>query len=361
MREEKNHHLEIARTFLDLGATAFGGPAVHISRMEAEFVRKRGWLSKERFLELLGFVNLLPGPSSTQLAISIGAERGGISGLVIAGSCFILPAALSVGLIAWAYSLYGQLPAAQGIFFGVKPAMVAVVAQALLAFSRKNLGSRLPLALAILALAAGLTGLPLLGSLLVLGLAGAIFRQPPWRNNLLGVEPVSLLQLGLFFLKAGSLVFGSGYVLLAFLEGDLVHRYGWISGGQLLDAIAVGQFTPGPLFTTATFLGFLLAGLPGAVIATLAVFVPSFFFVAAASRVQPLLSHFPFARAFLESAGAASIGLMGAVTVQLGRAALVDAGTFVWAALCFALLAWKEINSIWLIVAGALLGASGLL
>ncbi len=375
----------LALLFLKLGTTAFGGPAAHIAILEDEIVRRRQWLTREEFLDLLGATNLIPGPNSTEMAIHIGHRRAGWPGLVVAGACFILPAAVIVTVIAWAYVRFGQLPKAEGLLYGVKPVIIAVIAQALWGLGRSALKTR-PLALAAV-LAAGLcvaginelivlfgTGLGLAmaraihtrqrpsGGAPLLSLAPALPLAAAGSVSAAAAAPFGLWPMFLFFLKVGSVLFGSGYVLLAFLRADLVDRWHWLSEGQLLDAIAVGQFTPGPLFTAATFIGYLLAGLPGATLATLGIFLPAFFFVAVSGPLVPRLRRSPFAGAFLDGVNAASLALMAVVAWQLGRGALTDWLTLLLALVSGLLLLRFRVNSAWLVLGGALagLGASWL-
>jgi chromate transporter len=360
--------LALAVTFLRLGLTAFGGPAAHIALMEQEFVRRRGWLTAAEFLDLVGAASIIPGPSSTEVAIYIGYRRAGLPGLALAGTCFILPAALLVSGIAWAYVQFGRLPASVGILRGVEPVVVAVIAQALWTFGRTALKSRL---LAVLGIAA--FGLDLAGvsPLLLLAVSGAIASSArvgprgalaavalpgPLAAGAAPVAGVPLLQLFLVFLKIGSVVFGSGYVLLAFLRGDLVHRLGWLTEHQLVDAVAVGQLTPGPVFTTATFVGYVLRGPVGAAVATVGIFLPSFVLVAATAPFIPRLRRSKVAGGFLDGVNVASLGLMAAVSLHLARTAVVDFWTAGIAAVSLALLVRYRVNSTWLILGGALLG-----
>ncbi|HKX60596.1 MAG TPA: chromate efflux transporter, partial [Verrucomicrobiae bacterium] len=293
---------QLTLLFLKLGVTAFGGPVAHIAMMEDEVVRRRQWLTRDEFLDLLGATNLIPGPNSTELAIHIGHRRAGWPGLVVAGTCFILPAALIVTAIAWAYVEFGKLPGAQGLLYGMKPVIIAIVLQALWRLARSAVKSRMLAAMGVAAIAASFLGVNELVILFAGGLLIAVIQSgfrlkpPAGVARLLAAAPMVPLPLAaavplvaapfglwpmfLFFLKIGSVLFGSGYVLLAFLRADLVDRWHWLTEAQLLDAIAVGQFTPGPVFTTATFIGYVLAGLPGAGIATIGIFLPAFVFVA---------------------------------------------------------------------------------
>jgi chromate transporter len=342
---------ELALLFLRLGATAFGGPAAHIAMMEEEVVRRRGWLSREEFLDLLGATNLIPGPSSTELAIHIGYRRAGWRGLLVAGACFILPAALIVGVIAWLYVRYARLPEAGSLLYGIKPVIIAVVADALWRLAKTAMRTPLLAVAAVAAATAAFLGLHELIVLFATGLLVMLLRVRPPRGTAVAAFPIFL-----FFLKVGSVLFGSGYVLLAFLRADLVERWGWLSEAQLLDAVAVGQITPGPVFTTATFIGYVLAGVPGAVAATVGIFLPAFFFVAISSPLIPRLRRSPVLSAFLDGLNAASVALMAVVTWQLGRTALVDATTIALA-VASAIVLWRfRLNSAWLVLAGAAVG-----
>lgn len=362
---------ELVLAFLRLGLTAFGGPAAHVAMMEAEFVRRRAWLTREQFLDLVGAASLIPGPSSTEVALYVGYRRAGWRGLLAAGACFILPAALMVTVIAWAYVRFGRLPAAGGVLYGIKAVIIAVVAQALLAFGRTALKSRWLFVLGVAAAVAFAMDVPPLLVLLAAGVASALLRaarSPGERTALvwpaaLGASavvagPTGLGKLFLLFLKIGAVVFGSGYVLLAFLRTDLVEQTHWLSEPQLIDAVAVGQFTPGPVFTTATFIGYLVAGLPGAAVATIGIFLPSFVLVAASGPLIPRLRRSPLAGAFLDGVNSGSVGLMAVVGVQLARAAIVDVTTMILAAgSAAALLRWR-VSSTWLVLAGGIVGAA---
>ena len=375
---------EVARLFLKLGVIGFGGPAAHIALMEDEVVRRRRWLTREQFLDLLGATNLIPGPNSTEMAIHVGFVRAGWPGLVAGGACFILPAMLITMGLAMAYSRYGRLPEAGWILYGVKPVIIAVVVQAVWGLARKAIDTPLAAAtaLAVLVLAlrganevallfAAALGLPLLcnvvaagrvRTLIPPGLLGIAFAGPSALAPVTtaGAGPL-LPQLALVFLKVGSILFGSGYVLLAFLRPDLVERTGWLTDAQLLDAVAVGQFTPGPVLTTATFVGYLLARVPGAIVATVAIFLPSFVFVALSSPLIPRLRRSTWAGGFLDGANAASVALMALVTWQLGRAAIVDWVTAALALAAAGLLLATRLNSAWLVAGGALAGGLGAL
>ncbi|MBK9303445.1 MAG: chromate efflux transporter [bacterium] len=374
---------ELASLFLRLGALSFGGPAAHNALMRTEVVHKRGWLTDAEFLDLMGATNLIPGPNSTELAIHIGHRRAGRAGLLVAGACFILPAVLITLIFAWAYVRFGELPRVAALLDGVKPVIVAVVVHALWGMSRSVLKRPLPIVLAVGSLLAVLAGVNELLVLAGAGLAALATRLPPLRRPpgalLLGLggflaaasrlpaaavagvaeivaRPFALSSLFLFFLKVGSVLFGSGYVLIAFLRADLVDRWRWLTESQLLDAVAVGQVTPGPLFSTATFIGYLLGGVPGAVLATLGIFLPAFVFVALSGPLVPRLRRSPAAGAFLDGVVAASLALMAAVSWQIGHAAVRDAPSAVLAAAALALLVRTRIGSLWLVLGGGLAG-----
>jgi chromate transporter len=362
----------LAVTFLRLGLTAFGGPAAHIALMEQEFVRRRRWLTAHDFLDLVGAASLIPGPSSTEVAIYIGYRRAGLVGLALAGTCFILPAALIVSGLAWAYVHYGQLPTASGLLRGVEPVVVAIIAQALWTFGRTAIKTPLLAALGLSSFVLdvlGVSPLVLLAIAGAVGMAARAKRSPdlraaivpalPWAAGAVGTAmsaSPSLTSLFLVFLKAGSVVFGSGYVLLAFLRGDLVDRLRWLTEAQLVDAVAVGQVTPGPVFTTATFIGYVLHGAAGAFVATVGIFLPSFILVAVTAPFIPRLRRSRIASGFLDGVNVASLGLMAAVSIQLARTAVVDALSAAIALVSLALLVRFRINSTWLIAGGALIG-----
>jgi len=362
---------EIVGVFLTLGTIAFGGPAAHIAMMREEVVRRRGWIDDRRFLDLVGAVNLIPGPNSTELAIHLGFERGRWRGLLAAGACFILPAFLMVLVLAWAYVRYGTTPAVEGLLYAIKPVVVAIVVWALVGLLRVAVASWLTGAVAVLAVAAYLLGgneLAILfgGGLLVMAVRVARESWPRRGAGLLLLpygEPYfpdptggELARLFLGFLKIGAVLYGSGYVLLAFLQGEFVVRLGWITESQLLDAVAVGQVTPGPLFTTATFVGYQIAGLPGAILATVGIFLPSFALVALLTRIVDRIRDRTWSAGFLDGVNATALALMAGVTIQLGRAALVDPLTVALAAVTL-ILQWRtRLNTAWYIGAAALIG-----
>jgi chromate transporter len=357
--------------FLRLGATAFGGPAAHIAMMRDEVVARRGWLSDAHFLDLLGATNLIPGPNSTEMAIHIGWLRRRTAGLLIAGSAFILPAALLTGALGWVYVRFGSIPTARWILYGIKPVILGVVVQAIWGLVPR--AARTPTLAALGMIAAGLAFLHVneIALLFVCGLAAVLLRQRPKAapERVLAIAPVVPLTLGaagvssvtlpaLFgvFAKIGCVLFGSGYVLLAFLRADLVEQRHWLSEGQLIDAIAVGQITPGPVFTTATFIGYLLAGPRGALAATAGIFLPAFVFVALSGPLVPKLRASSLAGAFLDGVNVASLALMAVVTVELARTALVDVATAALAIVAgFVLIRFRP-NATWLVLAGAAAG-----
>lgn len=360
----------LALFFLKLGTTAFGGPAAHIAMMEDELVRRRQWLSRESFLDLLGASNLIPGPSSSELAIHIGYLLAGWRGLFVAGVCFILPAALMVAALAWLYVRFGTLPATRAVLYGVKPVVIAVILQALWGLGRAALKTSFLAFVAAFSLVLAAYGLHPLFLLLLAGVAASAPALKASRLSLAAFSPLRIGSAGLgatatslglgalflVFLKIGATVFGSGYVLLAFLRSDFVTHRALLTDGQLVDAVAVGQVTPGPVFTTATFIGFILGGIRGAVTATVAIFLPAFILVAASGPLVPRIRKSTTAGAFLDGVNVASLALMAVVSWQLGRASINDLVTSLLAmASLVALLRWR-VNSAWLVLFGAVVG-----
>jgi chromate transporter len=366
---------ELALVFLKLGTIAFGGPAAHIAMMEDEFVRKRQWITQAEFLDRFAAANLIPGPSSTEVAILIGQSKRGWAGLIVAGSCFIIPAAVLVSLIAAAYVRFGSLPRLAGILYAIKPAVIAIILQALWKLAPTAAKTR---TLALIGAAGALLNLAGTGPLLVLAFAGtasgivfwskrkkqsaALF--PGWKGlavagtaaGATAVAPVTATRLFLSFVKIGSVVFGSGYVLLAFLRSEFVYRLHWLTEKQLIDSVAVGQFTPGPVFTTATFIGYLVAGVHGAILATLGIFLPGFMFVAVSGPLLPKIRQSRLAGAILDGVVVGSLALMAVVAWQLARASITDWLTLaIFVASAIAVLRFR-INSARLIAAAALLG-----
>jgi len=361
---------EAAVAFLRLGFVAFGGPAAHIAMMEDEFVRRREWLKRERFLDMVGAVSLLPGPSSTELAIYLGQMRAGIAGLIATGVSFILPAALLTAGLAWAYVRYGSVPQVAGVLFGVKPVVVALIAQAVWSLARSALKSKELAFLAVLVVILAALGVSAIPLLLGTGVAWIVAqRQAGPRMGALtvasaaapaaaasttaGITTVSVL---LYFLKIGAVLVGSGYVLLAVLRADLVVRLHWLTEAQLLDAIAVSQATPGPFFTVATFVGYVLGGWKGAALATLGMFLPAFVYVAVTAQFLPRLRNSPAGSAFLDGVNAAAVALMAFVGFQFARTTLISVPAIAIGVLCALLLFRYRINSAWLVFLGAAAG-----
>jgi len=367
---------EVTALFLRLGTTAFGGPAAHIALMEQEVVVRRGWLSRDEFLDLLGIVNLIPGPNSTEMAILIGYRRAGWLGLLAGGVCFILPAALIVSIIAWAYVKFGKLPPGEGLLYGVKPVIIAVMVQAMWSLGRGVVKTWLLGMVGVGAIVLAYRGVNPLLVLLVAGVFMLVARaaaQPngatacltPFLGATTGfrllstagiMAPFSLGTMCLFFLKVGAVMFGSGYVLLAFLHADLVQHRQWLTEGQLLDAVSVGQFTPGPLLTTATFIGYILGGPVAALVATVAIFLPAFVLCAVVGPFAARLRQSRLVGGFIDGVNVASVALMIVVTWHLSGTALVD-----WLAIALAVAAavwlmFYRVNSTWLILAGAAVG-----
>ena len=341
-------------------------------------MRRRQWITHAEFLDLLGATNLIPGPNSTEMAIHLGHRRGGWPGLVVAGCCFILPAMLIVGAIAWGYVRFGSLPQAAGLLYGVKPVIVAIIVQALWSLARTAVKTRWLGLVGLVAAALSAFGVNELLILFGTGLAVLLARFGAGRRTagtlafvpLFAVQtlpvasaavaaPFSIWAMFLFFAKVGSVLFGSGYVLLAFLRADLVERWHWLTESQLLDAIAVGQITPGPVFTTATFIGYVLGGPAAAVLATIGIFLPAFVFVAISGPLIPRLRAWPLTGAFLDGLNVASLALMAVVTFHLGHAALVDWPTLLLAGIAAVLLLIYKVNSAWLVLGGAVAGMIG--
>ncbi len=384
--QNKNGVTELIGLFLKLGIIAFGGPAAHIAMMEEEVVNRRKWITREHFLDLVGVTNLIPGPNSTEMAIHIGYIRGGLLGLVVSGLSFIIPAVIITGILAWVYVSYGSVPQVAPFLFGIKPAVVSVILVAVIRLGRTAAKNTLLMLIGIAVAAASLLGMNEILALLSGGVIGIILywvkgpgnkKVSGWIIPLLsqsfgllkssdakaavavsaaGIAGVSLWKLGLFFLKVGSVLYGSGYVLIAFLEGGLVKDYGWLTQQQLLDAIAIGQFTPGPVLSTATFVGYVVSGFPGAAIATCAIFLPSFVFVLILNPIIPRLRASKIISAFLDAVNISAIGLMAAVVVQLAGSAVTDwRAVIIAAGTAIAGLRFK-LNTAWLVAGGAVMG-----
>lgn len=369
---------EIAKLFFKLGIIGFGGPVAHIAMIEDEVVKRRQWLTREHFLDLLGATNLIPGPNSTEMAIHIGYIYAGWLGLIIAGVCFILPAVLITGIFAWIYVNYGTLPQFTPLLYGVKPAVLGIIINALWSLSKKAVKTR---QLLIIAVAVGLiTWFGKVNEVIVLllgGILGMIWLRngnqtnlviagltigATWQGTSLTAASVPLWKLGLFFLKVGSVLFGGGYLLIAFLQGGLVDEYGWLTQQQLLDAVAIGQFTPGPVLSTATFIGYIIADIPGAIVATVGIFLPSFLFVAILNPLIPWLRTSPWTRAFLDAVNVSAVALMvvttlqlGIVTLSLGKMPYVDFFGLVIFLVSAVLAIRYRVNAAWLVLGGGLM------
>lgn len=364
---------EISLAFLRVGLIAFGGPAAHLALLEDEFVSRRGWLSRQRFLDLMGATNLIPGPNSTEMTMHLGYERAGALGLFVAGTSFVLPAALLTGVLAWCYVQFGTLPAAAPVLASIRPAILVVILGAIWKLGRQAVTDwRLG------AIAGGVAGLVWLGlgevpALVVGGIVGMLcLRVPRLLSSAISIaaalcvstrallaaggEPADLAKLGLFFVKVGSVLYGSGYVLIAFLEGGLIDDYGWVTRQQLLDAVAAGQFTPGPVLTTATFLGFLIGGPAGAATATLCIFLPAFVFAWTLNPLVHRLRKSPTSAAFLNAVNASAVGLMAAVAADLGLATLSSGFAIAIAAAAAMALFVGRWPAAWVVVGAALLG-----
>ncbi len=373
-RQQKQRLTELAMVFLRLGTIAFGGPAAHIAMMDNEVVNRRQWMSREKLLDLLGITNLIPGPNSTELAIHIGYERAGWRGLLVAGSCFILPAMLIVWILAVIYARYQTIPQVEWLLYGIKPVIIAVVLQAVWNLGKKAAKDLPTIIAGLAAITAYFAQLNEILVLILLGAAVMLLKNWQSRGNIkaalllpfsgvfaqvgstTAVTSVSWMNVFVFFLKIGCVLYGSGYVLLAFLQRELVERNQWLTSQQLLDAVAIGQFTPGPVFTTATFIGYLLAGNAGAIAGTIGIFLPAFILVWIINPWVSKLRQSPWASGFLDGVNAASLGLMAGVTYTLGRAALVDWLTITLAIVSAIAVFRFKINSAWLVLAGGAIG-----
>lgn len=366
MEQHKNSLREVAKLFLKLGVIGFGGPAVHIAMMEEEVVRKRAWMSHEHFLDLVGATNLIPGPNSTEMTMHIGHERAGWKGLIAAGGCFIIPAVIITAIFSRAYQLYGKLPQVQPFIYGIKPAIIAVIAVTMIALGRKALKS---VQLGIIGIASAIAVLAGFNEILVLfsaGLIGIILHfVRASRNNTYGILPFTLLQISqtsvdpsslnlfLIFLKVGAILYGSGYVLFAFLDAELVAK-GLLTKQQLIDAIAVGQFTPGPVFSSATFMGWQISGLTGAIAATIGIFIPSFLFVALLNPLIPRLRKSKVMAAFLDTVNIVSIAIILSVIIEMGSETLLNWKTILIAVISFFVTFYfKKLNTAFIVLGGS--------
>ena len=365
--------LEVAGLFLKLGAISFGGPAAHVALMDQEVVSKRGWLARDHFLDLLAATNLVPGPNAVEMASQIGFVHAGWPGLVVGGVAFIIPAFLiSLGL-AWAYMRFGTLPPVAALFYGINPVVLAIVLAATYRLGRTALRDKRAVALAVVCLTAALLGANEILVLLAAGAAGILLYSPlrrprltglvlswaPWTTTLPLLAALSeerLVRLGLFFLKTGAVLFGSGMVLFALIQHDVVTGYGWLTAQQFLDAIVVGQMTPGPVLSSATFIRYLVEGLPGAIVATVAVFLPSFVIVALIGPWIGRLRRSRVAQAFLRAVNAAVVALIVAVAVALFRSAIVDVWTAAILLVSLAASLGFRVDAVWLVLGGAACG-----
>ena len=368
--------LDVAGLFLKLGTISFGGPAAHVALMEQEIVRKRGWLDCDHFLDLLAATNLVPGPNATEMAIHIGYVRAGWPGLVAAGSAFILPAFLISLALSWIYVRFGALPEGQALFYGINPVVMAIILVATFRLGKTALKGKVQVLLGVLAFGAALLGVNEVLILLGSGVLGIfLYVLPGWlkkRPSMAMVLPLipliytipkswawldnQMVLLGLFFLKVGSLLFGSGMVLFAFIQRDVVSRYGWLTQQQLIDAIAVGQMTPGPVLSSATFIGYLVSGWPGALVATVAVFLPSFIIVSLMGPFIPRLRQSRIAQAFLKGVNAAVVALILTVSLVLFRSAIIDVWTVIILVAGLFILLRTKVDSFWLVLGGAAVG-----
>jgi chromate transporter len=374
----KRHNLlEVARVFVRLGIIGFGGPAAHIAMMQREVVEDRKWMTHQHFLDLVGATNLIPGPNSTEMAIHCGFHRAGWAGLIVAGLGFILPAVFITGIFAWIYAKYHTVPQLAAVLFGIKPAVIAIIAGAVYQLGRKGLKNWQLGVIGLAVVVMSLAGMNEIFAILIGGVVGmiwlrlaisgsqllsAIIPLLPLKSTFLysvstNATDATAMQIFTVFLKIGAVLFGSGYVLIAYLDGEVVNKLGWLTQQQLLDAVAIGQFTPGPLLSTATFIGFQILGVWGAVLATVGVFLPSFIFVAILNPLIPKLRNSEWASAFLDAASISALGLMAAVTIELGREILLD-----WKALLIAVssvavsMRFKKTSSVWIVVGGAVAG-----
>jgi chromate transporter len=363
---------QVTMLFLKLGLTAFGGPAAYIAMMRDEVVQRRRWITEEHFLDMLGATNLIPGPNATEMAIHIGFVRAGWPGLITAGAAFSLPGVLIVLALASIYTRYGTAPSAGWLLYGVKPVVIAIIIKALIGLGQKAIKNWTLMLIGLGVFVLYFFNLNEIGLLFAGGTAGMLagnihrLREARKPNSLaalpiaaipaLAAAPFSLPLMFLTFLKTGAVLYGSGYVLLAFLRSDFVLRLGWLTDKQLMDAIAIGQVTPGPLFNSAAFIGYYLGGIPGGLLAALGIFLPSFIYVALSNPVIPRVRSSPWAGALLDGVNAASLGLMAAVTLQLGRDALADLPAILAAGLAALALFRFKVNPTWLVLAGAAFG-----
>lgn len=367
---KKNNLIELAKLFLKLGIIGFGGPAVHIAMMQDEVVTKRKWLSEQHFLDLIGATNLIPGPNSTEMAIHIGHERAGWKGLVVAGFCFIFPAVLITGCIAWLYKKYGQLPAMQPFIYGIKPAIIAIILIAIFPLAKKSLKTIELVLIGLISLTLAILNYNQIYILFGSGILALIISSI--RNNTINTTnfiPITLIQfskstvasttnlnLFLVFLKIGAILYGSGYVLFAFLDAELVSK-GLLSRTTLIDAIAVGQFTPGPIFSSVTFIGYQINGLSGAIVATIGIFLPSFLFIALLNPLVKKMRNSKTFSIFLDAVNVASVAVIIAICFQMASDVITDWRTVLIATISILIaFKYKKTNSVFIVLGGSLLG-----
>ncbi len=381
--------IELAKSFFKLGTIAFGGPAAHIAMMEEEVVNRRQWMTRERFLDLVGAINLIPGPNSTEMGIIIGYVRAGIPGLIVSGLSFITPAVIITGVLAWAYVNFGLIPQVSFFFFGIKPVVISVILIAVIRLGKTGAKNARLLFIGIAVSIASLLGAGAIVVLFFGGIVGMILHARKdssnpkmsqwiiatlcqfWQMLEAGrakaamifsaaaattIGSVPLWKLGLFFLKTGAVLYGSGYVLVAFIEDGLVKDTGWLTHQQLLDAVAVGQFTPGPVLSTATFVGYLISGVPGAVVSTIAIFLASFIYMLILYPIFPRLREAAGMSAFLDAVNISAVGLMTAVNVRLAGTTLLDWKAVIIFAAAFLGGMLFRLNAAWLVLGGALMG-----
>lgn len=369
--EQKVALKDIAKLFLKLGVIGFGGPAAHIAMMQEEVVEKRKWLTEQHFLDLIGATNLIPGPNSTEMTMHIGHEKGGWKGLVVAGLCFILPAVFITGIFAYLYKQYGQLPQVQPFVYGIKPAIIAIILGAIFPLAKKSLKSTELLLLGILVLVCSLLGINEIYLMFGAGFFASFlaYIRNKEQNSLNSFLPLTFLQITnttllsatnakifWIFLKIGAILYGSGYVLFAFLDTELVAT-GLLTRQELIDAIAVGQFTPGPVFSSVTFIGYQINGLTGAIVSTIAIFLPSFLFVALLNPIVKKMRHSKLFSAFLDAVNVASVAIIVAVCFDMGKDTITDWRTILIAVLSIAIaFGYKKLNSAFVVLGGSLLG-----
>jgi chromate transporter len=358
---------DVFAVFLRIGATAFGGPAVHVAIMRQEIVERRRWIDEQHFIDLLGATNLIPGPNSSEMTMHVGYVRAGWRGLIAGGSAFLLPAMLITLALAWAYTRYGTTPAAGWLLHGIKPVIIPLIVVALWKMTRQAVKDRVTALVGVATVILYFLQVNFVILLIGGGVSVLLARTPHLRRKVAGFMPVlappvllaadyNLLRLFLAFLKIGVLLYGSGYVLFAFLHADLVEGYGWLTEQQLIDAIAAGQITPGPLSSSATFIGYLLGGVPGALVATLGLYLPAFILVGLSNPLIPRIRRSSWAGHLLDGVNVAALGLMAAVTLELAHAAYTDAFTILIGIIAATLLLRYNLNSMMLVLLGAGMG-----